>query len=187
MDDIIQTTYLPDVLVIQPKRYSDERGFFSETWNKKLLQENGLSISFVQDNHSFSKKKGVVRGLHFQLPPKAQAKLVRVVRGKIFDVAVDLRKGSPTFGSQFGTVLSSDNWKQLFIPAGFAHGFMTLEDDTEVLYKTSEYYDPRLDRGIIWNDPDLAIKWPEVENDIILSEKDKKNPKFRDLAQVIGE
>jgi len=153
---------IPDLILIEPARFGDDRGFFSEVWSRRTLAAHGITADFVQDNHSLSRQKGVVRGLHFQRPPTAQAKLVRVVRGSILDIAVDIREGSPTYGQHVACELSAANWQQLWIPAGFAHGFVTLEEDTEVLYKVDAYYDRATDAGIAWNDPALAIDWPVV-------------------------
>src|SRR5262249_10477793 len=153
----------------------------SETFNRKRLADAGIDLDFVQDNHSLSGQRGVVRGLHFQIPPFAQDKLVRVVRGRIYDVAVDIRRSSPTYGRHVGVELSGENWKQLFVPAGFAHGFVTLDPDTEVIYKVTNYYAPSHDRGLIWNDPDLGINWPIAAGEAILSDKDKVLPRFADL------
>lgn len=169
---------IADVKVLVPKKHGDHRGFFSETYNRKSLAEAGIDVDFVQDNQSLSAEKGTVRGLHFQTPPFAQAKLVRVVRGSVFDVAVDLRRDSPTYGKHVGVVLSADAWNQIYVPAGFAHGVMTLEPDTELLYKVSDYYAPQHDKGLLWNDRDLGIEWPLAESDVILSEKDRNQPAF---------
>jgi len=158
-------TPLPGVLELEPAAFADERGWFMESWNRQrfeaLLRDQGLPASgeFVQDNHSAS-RAGVLRGLHYQLPPRAQGKLVRVVRGAAFDVAVDIRRGSPTFGRWHGTLLSADNRRQLWIPVGFAHGFLALEDDTHFLYKTTDYYAKEQERSIRWDDPAIAIAWP---------------------------
>lgn len=171
---------LKGLIIIEPTVYKDERGFFMETYNLKEFKELGLNVEFVQDNHSKS-KKGVLRGLHFQ-KNYPQGKLIRVVKGKIFDVAVDIRKDSPTFGKWYGIELSEENKLMFYIPEGFAHGFLVLSDEAEVLYKTTEYYHPEDEGGIIWNDPDVEIKWPlEGINEIILSEKDKKWGKLRDV------
>ena len=175
----IEHTPLPGVVLLTPKRFGDDRGFFSESWNAARMAAAGLDIAFVQDNHSLSKTKGTLRGLHFQSPPHAQAKLVRCGRGALWDVAVDIRKGSPTFGQWFGTELSFENGKQLLIPAGFLHAFVTLEPDTEVIYKCSDYYAPDCDGAVIWNDPDLAIDWPQEAFDAgepVLSAKDAAAP-----------
>ena len=172
---------LSDVKVITPKRFGDERGFFSETWNKARLAQDGIEIDFVQDNHSMSHAVGTVRGLHFQSPPHAQAKLVRCGRGRLFDVAVDIRRGSPTFGHWMGEELSFDNGKQLFIPAGFLHGFMTLEPDTEIVYKCSDYYAPDCDGAVRFDDPDIGIRWPLDPARAQLSPKDAAAPRLRDF------
>ena len=149
---------LPRIIV--PKRHADDRGWFSETFHERRLHEIGITCRFVQDNQSSSKRAGTLRGLHFQVPPAAQAKLVSVLRGRILDVAVDVRRGSPTFGKHVSTELSAESGRQVYIPAGFAHGFLTLEDDVVVMYKVSDYYAPAHDSGIRWNDPDLAFPWP---------------------------
>lgn len=172
---------IPDVLLLEPARHRDHRGFFSETYSKRALAEAGIDIDFVQDNHSLSCERGVVRGLHFQTDPAAQDKLVRVPRGAVFDVAVDLRHGSPTFGKWVGATLSAENWHQLLVPKGFAHGFCTLEPDSELLYKVSDYYAPECDRGVAWNDPDIGIDWPIAAKEAVLSEKDAKQPRLADL------
>lgn len=156
----VTATKIPGLLVIEPKVIGDERGFFFESYNEKAFNEaTGVALNFVQDNHSKS-VKGVLRGLHYQLPPKAQGKLVRVVQGEVFDVAVDIRKDSPTYGQWAGEVLSAENKKQLWIPPGFAHGFLTLSDTAEFLYKTTDYWSPEHERAIIWNDSTLSIDWP---------------------------
>ncbi|MEZ5876224.1 MAG: dTDP-4-dehydrorhamnose 3,5-epimerase [Hyphomicrobiales bacterium] len=173
---------IPEVILITPQRLHDERGFLSETYSKKRLLELGIDAEFVQDNHSFSKAGGVVRGLHFQIEPHAQAKLVRVARGAIFDVAVDIRRGSPSFGKHVSAILSADNWHQLWIPVGFAHGFCTLESNTEVLYKATGYYSSECGRGIKWDDPALGIQWPVEPDQAILSEQDRKNPPLAELV-----
>jgi dTDP-4-dehydrorhamnose 3,5-epimerase len=172
---------IPAVKLITPRIHRDERGFFSETYSAKALAEAGITATFVQDNHSLSRQRGVVRGLHFQIAPRAQGKLVRVTRGSIFDVAVDIRSGSPTFGRHVGVTLSAANWSQLWVPVGFAHGFCTLEDDTEVQYKVTDDYAPDCDRGILWSDPALGIAWPVADSAAILSEKDRRNPRLADM------
>ncbi|EHG6003731.1 dTDP-4-dehydrorhamnose 3,5-epimerase [Escherichia fergusonii] len=170
-------TEIPDVLIFEPKVFGDERGFFFESFNQKVFEEAvGRKVEFVQDNHSKS-SKGVLRGLHYQLEPYAQGKLVRCVVGEVFDVAVDIRKSSPTFGKWVGVNLSAENKRQLWIPEGFAHGFLVLSETAEFLYKTTNYYNPQSDRGIIWNDPSLNIKWPLVEKPI-LSKKDAEQKKI---------
>lgn len=169
---------IPDVILIEPKVFGDERGFFYESFNQKAFAAaTGLSPAFVQDNHSKS-TKGVLRGLHYQLPPKAQGKLVRVVQGEVFDVAVDIRKSSPTFGKWVGEILSAENKRQMWIPEGFAHGFLTLTDTAEFLYKTTDYYAPECERGILWNDPDLAIDWQNVVEPK-LAKKDTMAKRFK--------
>lgn len=172
----VQPLALDGVLEIRPVRHSDERGFFSEVWSRPRWLEAGIDADFVQDNHSLSKQRGVLRGLHYQAPPMAQAKLVRVVRGAVFDVAVDIRKGSPTFGRWVSTILSAERWNQLFIPPGFAHGFLTLEADCEVEYKVSAPYSAVHDRAIRFDDPDIAIDWPIAAEEAILSDKDRGAP-----------
>lgn len=166
---------------LTPKKHGDHRGFFSEVYNKHALAEAGIHIDFVQDNHSLSAEKGTVRGLHFQTPPFAQDKLVRVARGAVFDVAVDLRRGSPSYGRHASAVLSAEAWNQLLVPIGFAHGFMTLEPDTEVIYKVSRYYAPDHDEGLLWNDPDLDIDWPLGPDAAVLSEKDRNLPRLKEV------
>lgn len=168
---------IPEVVLFEPKVFGDDRGFFMESFNQEVFQQlTGLDVTFVQDNHSKS-SKGVLRGLHYQLSPKAQGKLVRVVRGSVFDVAVDIRKSSPTFGQWVGAELSETNHRQLWVPPGFAHGFLVLSDSAEFLYKTTDYYAPGLERCIIWNDPQLAIDWPKgVEPR--LSPKDEQGKRF---------
>lgn len=180
---IIETA-IPDVKILEPRRFADRRGVFCETYNRKTLASLGIDLEFVQDNQSISLERGVVRGMHFQLPPFAQAKLVRVVRGSVLDVVVDIRRGSATFGRHVSTVLSADNWRQVFVPAGFAHGFCTLEANTEVLYKVSAYYSPQHDRGILWNDPALGIDWPVLAGEAKLSEKDQKHPTLRESKDL---
>lgn len=174
----IERTAIPDVMLFTPKRFGDVRGFFSETFNKRTMAEAGIGLDFVQDNHSLSAEKGVVRGLHFQIPPRAQDKLVRVTRGAIFDVAIDLRKSSPTYGQHVSAVISAENWRQIWVPKGFAHGFCTLEPNTEVIYKVTDTYAPEYDRGLAWNDPTLAIAWPVAAGEAVLSGKDHTHPAF---------
>jgi dTDP-4-dehydrorhamnose 3,5-epimerase len=169
----VESLAIPDVKLITPRKFGDDRGFFSETWNEKSLGDAGISARFVQDNHAFSATAGTLRGLHFQLPPMAQDKLVRVTRGAVLDVAVDIRRSSPTFGGHVSAVLSDRNWSQLWVPKGFAHGYCTLEPDTEVIYKVTEYYSPAHDRGMQWDDPALAITWPVTRDTVQLSDKDK--------------
>lgn len=181
--EIIETK-IPDVKIFIPKKFGDDRGFFSETYNKKTFKDSGIDLFFVQDNHSLSREKGVIRGLHFQTPPFAQDKLVRVLKGSILDVAVDIRKNSPTYGQHVAAVISANNWNQILVPIGFAHGFCTLEENTEVTYKVTSYYSPDNDKGILWNDPDLGIDWPFSEEEVILSEKDKTQPLFSQLEDI---
>lgn len=169
-------TKLPGVMVIEPKVFGDKRGFFLETFRNDALQASGIDVQFVQDNHSRS-SKGVLRGLHYQMT-QTQAKLVRVASGSVFDVAVDVRYGAPTFGQWFGTQLDEDNMRMLYVPAGFAHGFVVLSEYADFIYKCSDYYHPESEQGIAWNDPDIAINW-EIEN-VSLSDKDKKNPALKD-------
>ena len=172
----VRPTRLAGVVEILPQRFGDERGFFSEVYNKAALASHGIAIDFVQDNQSLSRQAGILRGLHYQTVPRTQDKLVRVLRGAAFDVAVDIRVGSPTFGEWVGVVLSADNWNQLLVPKGFAHGFLTLEPDTEVAYKTSDVYAPAHDRAIRFDDPDLAIDWPLPPSGPVLSPKDQAAP-----------
>lgn len=172
---------IPDIKLMTPSIFKDERGFFSETFNVRTLASLGISEPFVQDNHSLSLPRGVVRGLHFQIPPHDQAKLVRVVRGAVLDVVVDIRHGSPTFGKHVTAVLSASNWAQLWVPIGFAHGFCTLEPNTEVIYKVTDYYAPAYDRGLRWDDPGLDIAWPVAVGEAILSPKDKAHPTLAEL------
>ena len=172
---------IPEVRLLSPRKHGDRRGFFSETYNRKALAVIGIDIDFVQDNHSYSADKGTVRGLHFQTPPFAQDKLVRVARGSVFDIAVDLRQGSSSYGRHVSAVLSADAWNQILVPIGFAHGFMTLEPDTEVIYKVSNYYAPDHDKGLLWNDPALGINWPIADEEAVLSDKDSKQPRLAEL------
>ena len=178
----IEELCIPDVKLLIPRKHGDDRGFFSEVYNRRALAATGINIDFVQDNHSLSAEKGTVRGLHFQTSPLAQDKLVRVVRGSVFDVAVDLRQDSPTYGQHVNVTLSAKAWNQVLVPAGFAHGFMTLESDTEVIYKVSEYYAPEYDKGLLWNDPVLGIQWPIPEGEAVLSGKDRGLPRLAELA-----
>lgn len=171
---------LAELIELTPRRFGDERGFFSEVWNHARFAEAGIPTQFVQDNVSLSRTKGVLRGLHFQMPPAAQAKLVRVSRGSIFDVGVDIRRSSPTFGRWAGVVLSAERWNQLYVPEGFAHGFVTLEDDTEVTYKVSALYSPEHDRSIRFDDPAIGIEWP-LGGEPVLSDKDAAAPLLADV------
>jgi dTDP-4-dehydrorhamnose 3,5-epimerase len=177
----LRPTSIPDVKVLVPKKFGDQRGFFSEVYSRRVLAELGIDVEFVQDNHAYSAQCGVLRGLHYQIPPKAQDKLVRVVRGAIRDVAVDVRRDSPTFGRHVVVELSADNWQQVFVPRGFAHAYLTLTPDVEVIYKVTADYAPELERGILWNDPDLAIDWGIGPEEVILSARDAGLPRFADL------
>ena len=167
---------IPEVILVQSKKHQDERGFFSEVYNRTLFRDEGISNDWVQDNHAMSRQIGTLRGLHFQAPPHAQTKLIRVVHGAIFDVAVDIRAGSPWYGRWVSAELSENAWNQLLIPRGFAHGYLTLEPDTEVIYKVDDVYAPSTEGGIIWNDPDLAIDWPIKGATPIISGKDQILP-----------
>ncbi|MDE1173223.1 MAG: dTDP-4-dehydrorhamnose 3,5-epimerase [Parvibaculaceae bacterium] len=178
----VERLAIPDLLVVTPARFADNRGFFSETFNVSRFAEAGIDKPFLQDNHSLSRAKGVVRGLHCQLSPHAQGKLVRVIHGAIWDVAVDIRQGSATYGQYAAVTLSGENGKQLWIPEGFLHGFCTLEPDTEVIYKVTGIYDVASERGVIWNDPSLALPWPVDPAEAILSDKDLKLHSFADAA-----
>lgn len=178
----VEATKLSGVVILTPDRFGDARGFFSESWNRRRLSEAGIDIDFVQDNHSVSAMKNTVRGLHFQAPPRPQTKLVRCGRGALLDVAVDIRTGSPSFGQWVATELTAENGRQLLVPEGFAHGFVTLMDDTEIVYKCSDYYSPDCDRAIAHDDPDLAIDWGVSRAKRILSEKDATAPTLADLG-----
>lgn len=167
---------LDGVFEIIPQKFGDDRGFFSETFKINTLRDAGIDLNFVQDNHSYSAAKGVVRGLHYQLPPFAQDKLVRVIRGAILDVAVDIRKSSPNFGKWLALEVSAEKWNQILVPKGFAHGFITLTDDTEVIYKVTDYYAPEHDRSIRFDDPSIGINWPIPASGVQLSDKDKNAP-----------
>lgn len=167
---------LPEVLIVEPRVFGDARGFFTESWNEQAFNEAvGYDVRFVQDNHSRS-VRGVLRGLHFQLPPNAQGKLVRVVNGAVFDVAVDMRKSSPHFGRWAGVELTSENHRQLWIPEGFAHGFLVLSETADFLYKTTNYYAPHAEGAVRWDDPSIGIQWPDLEAAVLLAEKDAKAP-----------
>lgn len=173
---------IPDVRLIEPTRHPDARGLFCETYNREQLAEAGLVTEFVQDNHSISQAAGTIRGLHFQAPPFAQDKLVRVIRGAIFDVAVDIRKASPSYGRHVSHTLSAGNWLQMFVPVGFAHGFCTLEPETEVIYKVSAPYAPEHDFGLFWDDPELGIDWPVKNSQAVLSDRDRVLPELGSIA-----
>lgn len=177
----IELTDLPGVVILTPARFGDSRGFFSESWNRSRMAAAGFDLDFVQDNHSLSAKAGTIRGLHFQAPPHAQAKLVRCGQGRLFDVAVDIRAGSPTYGKWVGVELSAENGRQLLIPAGFLHGFVTREDGTEVIYKCTDVYAPACDGGIRWDDPTIGIDWALGDLSPVLSDKDAKAPLLADF------
>ncbi|MEX1029310.1 MAG: dTDP-4-dehydrorhamnose 3,5-epimerase [Paenibacillaceae bacterium] len=174
----VMQTKLSDVYIIEPTTYMDARGFFMESYNRQTFIQHGINESFIQDNHSLSLEVGTIRGLHYQLNPSAQTKLVSVVSGAIYDIVVDIRQSSPTFGHWIGELLSGDNKRQLFIPKGFAHGFCTLMPNTQVFYKVDQFYSPECDRGILWNDPALGIDWPTEQP--ILSDKDQRQPLLKD-------
>jgi dTDP-4-dehydrorhamnose 3,5-epimerase len=178
----VEDTAIPAVKIVTPKRFGDHRGFFSEVYSRKAWRDAGLDYDFVQDNHSYSSELGVIRGLHFQTAPFAQAKLVRVARGRILDVAVDLRRGSPTYGRHVAVELSAANGRQLLVPVGFAHGFCTLEPDCEVLYKVTNVYSPAHDRGLAFDDPALGVEWGVDLSRAVLSDKDRKHPRLADLG-----
>jgi dTDP-4-dehydrorhamnose 3,5-epimerase len=177
----IRVFNVPDVKLFIPKRITDPRGSFSEIWVDRWFREEIADVAFVQDNQSGSVRKGTVRGLHFQKPPTAQGKLVRVLRGSIFDVAVDIRRGSPSYGQHVATRLDAAEGAQLWVPPSFLHGYCTLEDETEVFYKVTSYYSPSHDTGVLWNDPDLGINWPVEPDSALLSDKDQRHPRLRDL------
>ena len=187
----IERLEIPDVLSISPTKHGDQRGFFSEIYRADLFAAHGLTQPFVQDNHVFSAHRGVLRGLHFQIAPSAQGKLVRCLRGAILDIAVDIRAGSPTFGRHVALELSAANWRQIWVPVGFAHAYVTLEPDCEVVYKVTSFYDPAAERGLAWDDPDLGINWRVAAEELTISEKDQNNPRLADLepafryAQVV--
>jgi dTDP-4-dehydrorhamnose 3,5-epimerase len=181
---IVENTALAGVKIVTPRKHGDHRGFFSEIYNRSAFEQAGLALEFVQDNHSRSAETGTVRGLHFQSPPFAQDKLVRVTRGAILDVAVDLRASSATFGRHVAVELSAENWRQLLVPIGFAHGFCTLEPDTEVLYKVTNYYSAENDKGLAWDDPALGIVWPATADKAVLSGKDRQHPRLKDLPPI---
>lgn len=184
---ICTPTGLPEVLILEPKVHGDERGFFMESYTQRVFNDLvGREVSFVQDNHSRS-SRGVLRGLHLQLPPQAQEKLVRVTTGRVFDVAVDVRRDSPRFGQWCGVELSANNWRQLWIPAGFAHGFMVLSETADFVYKTTSYYAPQLERTIRWNDPQIGIQWPLLQGQPpIISARDAAAPALQDVALPAG-
>jgi dTDP-4-dehydrorhamnose 3,5-epimerase len=185
----IERLEIADMLLLTPTRLGDSRGFFSETFRADAFAAHGVDATFVQDNHAFSAKKGVLRGLHFQVPPHAQGKLMRCTRGAILDVGVDIRIGSPTYGRHVAVKLSAENWHQVWVPPGLAHGYVTLEDNCEVVYKVTDYYAPDCDRGIAWDDPALGIDWRISADGVVLSDKDKTHPRLADAApafQFVG-
>jgi dTDP-4-dehydrorhamnose 3,5-epimerase len=178
----VEATNLPGVLLLKPRYFHDARGYFVETYNTRSAGQAGLATAFVQDNQALSRRRGTVRALHFQVPPKVQAKLVRVLRGSIYDVAVDLRLGSPSYGKWVAATLTAQGGEQIFVPRGFAHGYCTIEDNTEVAYKVDDYYAPECEQGLTWDDPALGIGWPVSPADAVLSDKDRKLPGFADFA-----
>jgi dTDP-4-dehydrorhamnose 3,5-epimerase len=180
----VENSAIEAVKIITPKKFGDHRGFFSEVYSRKAWAEAGLDYEFVQDNHSFSVEVGVIRGLHFQTAPFGQDKLVRVAKGRVLDVAVDLRRSSPTFGKHVAVELSAENWRQLLVPIGFAHGFCTLEPDTEVLYKVTNVYSPAHDKGLAFDDPALGIDWRIDLSKAVLSDKDRKHPRLAELGAM---
>jgi dTDP-4-dehydrorhamnose 3,5-epimerase len=179
---LFERLQIPDVILITPTIHRDARGFFTESYRRDRWADNGISVAFVQDNHSLSTERGVIRGLHFQSPPHAQAKLIRCTRGSVFDVAVDIRSGSPTYGRHVGVDLSAANGRQLYVPVGFAHGFCTLEPECELQYKCSDYYAPDFDRGLAFDDPEIAIPWPVSPDAAVLSDKDRKQSRLSEIA-----
>ncbi|MGQ0673039.1 MAG: dTDP-4-dehydrorhamnose 3,5-epimerase [Hyphomicrobium sp.] len=180
----IESLAIPDVKLLTPRTFRDDRGSFTETWNEQAWAAAGLTGRFVQDNHAWSRAKGTLRGLHFQKPPTAQDKLVRAIRGSVLDVAVDIRHGSPTFGQHVSAVLSAENGVQIWVPKGFAHGYVTLEPDAEVVYKVTDYYSPADDAGIQWDDPALGIDWGVTRASAVVSDKDGQLPPLSSLAPV---
>jgi len=177
----VEALEIAGVKLITPPRYRDPRGFFSETWKQSAFAEAGIPGPFIQDNHAVSTGVGVLRGLHCQIGPNAQGKLVRCLKGAIYDVAIDIRHGSPTFGKYVGAEISADNWTQIWVPVGFLHAYCTLTEETEVIYKVTAAYDKPAERGVIWDDPDIGIRWPLAADQVILSDKDKVLPRLRDL------
>jgi dTDP-4-dehydrorhamnose 3,5-epimerase len=182
----IEPLSIPEVLAITPTKHGDERGFFSEVYRHDALANYGVDLPFIQDNHVLSAARGVLRGLHFQVAPSAQGKLIRCTRGAVLDVAVDIRGGSPTFGRHVSIELSAINWRQVWVPRGFAHGYVTLEPDCEVIYKVTSYYDPASERGLAWDDPALAIDWWLPVDQLTLSPKDRANPILADLEAAFS-
>ena len=181
--NVIETS-LPDVKLVTPPRFGDQRGFFSEIYNRRALAEAGITTEFIQENHAYSADAGTLRGLHFQRPPATQTKLLRVLRGAILDVCVDLRHGSPHFGEHVMVEMTAKSGQQILCPQGFAHGLLTLKPHTEIAYKVDAYYAPELDLGVRYDDPDLGIDWPFPEDKLILSEKDRNQPSLRDLPEI---
>jgi dTDP-4-dehydrorhamnose 3,5-epimerase len=179
----VEKTEIPDVIIITARKIEDRRGFLSEVYGRRAFAEAGIDLEFVQDNHVFSADRGTLRGLHFQSPPFAQDKLLWVTRGRILDVAVDLRRSSPSFGRHVAVELSAANWRQMLVPIGFAHGYVTLEPETEVFYKVTHYHAPDHDHGLAWNDPALGITWGIGPEEVILSDKDRKHPRLADLPK----
>ena len=181
----LESLELPEILILTPDRHSDERGFFSETYTERAWRAAGLDpVRFVQDNHVFSAQTGTIRGLHYQIPPHAQAKLVRVSRGSILDIAVDIRRSSPTFGQHVSSVISAEAWNQILIPEGFAHGYATLEPDTVVFYKVSDFWARESERSICWNDPAIGIDWKITEDHALVSTKDRNNPLLSEAVDL---
>ena len=185
-DLVVEPSDIAGVLTIRPVRHGDARGFFSEVYSRRAFAAAGIDIEFVQDNYSRSVERGVIRGLHFQVPPFAQHKLIWVPRGAVFGVAVDLRWGSPTYGRVVTRTITAESWSQFFVPAGFAHGYCTLEPGTDVAYKVSAYYSPEHDRGLLWSDPALAIAWPIAPSAAILSERDRRQPTLAELPHYFA-
>jgi dTDP-4-dehydrorhamnose 3,5-epimerase len=182
----IERFAIEDILVFVPTKRADQRGFFSETYRNDFLEAEGVRTNFVQDNHVYSAERGVLRGLHFQAPPRAQGKLIRCTRGAVLDVVVDVRKNSPTWARHVAVELSAANWKQLWVPAGFAHGYVTLESNCEVIYKVTDYWAPACERGIAWNDPELGIDWRFDESELIMTARDRGNPPLREAQPVFN-
>jgi len=180
----VERLRVPDLILVTPPRFGDARGFFSEVYNTSRFAEAGIDVPFIQDNQSLSQERGVIRGLHCQIAPHPQGKLVRCTRGAIWDVAIDARRDSPTFGQWAAAELSAENWAQLWVPPGFLHGFCTLQNDTEVIYKVTDIYDRASERGVIWNDPDLALPWPVSEAVAVLSDKDRTLPRWADAPAL---
>jgi dTDP-4-dehydrorhamnose 3,5-epimerase len=179
----IEDAEIPDIKIITVKKFGDKRGFFSEVYARRAFADAGIDLDFVQDNHAFSAEPGTLRGLHFQSPPFAQHKLLRVTRGRVLDIAVDLRRSSARFGQHVAIELSAENWRQVLVPIGFAHGYVTLEPNTELLYKVTDYYAPDHDQGLAWDDPALGIDWGIEADQAILSDKDRSNPRLADLPK----